>query len=320
MDVVRPLRPRTPGGAMRSNAPGGTAPSEAPGGTAPSNAPGPDGKPSPTAAVDAGGRPGGDRLDELTERLRATGAVDRDEVAAFLEESGITDQVARGRYREPDVFALAERVHARLCVRPSGSRHAAAPVRWDWRGLLRPPLLGIRLVAAAALTGTAWWSGAIALLPVLIGVPLAELLVAWHQGHVWWGLISYDSTLAWRRHLRALGWATLAVLVPPLLVGAAMVGAALAGGGGLTHPLPAATGAGLLALASGVLVTGGYAVLLVLAARRRLLAGTVLFAACGLSVVLSHPAPVRVALVGAGYLAGLVIAAHAMFDPDTSAS
>jgi hypothetical protein len=305
MDVVRPLRPRTPGGAVPSNAPGGAMPFQAAG---------PDGKPGPTAAGDAGGRPGDDRFDELTERLRATGAVDKDEVAAFLEESGITDQVARGRYGEPDVFALAERVHAGLCVRPAGSRHTAAPVRWDWRGLLRPPLLGARLVAAAALSGTAWWSGTIALLPVLIGVPLAELLVAWHRGHVWWGLISYDSTLAWRRHLRALGWATLAVLVPPLLAGAALVGAVLAG---FTHPVPAATGAGLLALASGVLVTGGYAVLLVLAARRRLVAGTVLSAGCCLSVVLAHPAPVRVALVAAGYLAGLVIAAQAVFDPDT---
>jgi hypothetical protein len=242
--------------------------------------------------------------------VRATDLVDRDEVAAYLEESGITDQLARGGYQEPDVFALADRVHARLWVRPAGRRHAAPQVRWDWHGLRRPSLLFVRLVALAVLAGTGWWAGTVALLPALVGIPLAELLVAWHQGHVGWGLVSYDSALAWRRHLRALGWATLAMLVPPLVAGAALAGSV---------PPPArAAGAGSPALACGVLAAGGYALLLVLAARRRLVAGTALSAGCCLAAVLVHSGQVRVAVLVAGYLAGLVIAAQAVFDPDAS--
>ncbi len=283
------LRPGTPGGRVPPQATGAGAPR------------------SPDRADRAADPP---RFEDLVERVRATDVVDLDEVAAFLEESGITDQLARGRYGEPDVFALADRVHARLWVRPAGHRHAGPQVRWDWNGLRRPSLLFIRLVALAVLAGTGRWAGTAALLPALVGVPLAELLVAWHQGHVWWGLVSYDSTLAWRRHLRALGWATLAVLVPPLVAGAALAGSA---------PLPGpAAGAGSPALACGVLVAGGYAVLLVLAARRRLVAGTALASACCLAAVLVHPGQVRVAVVAAGYLAGLVIAAHAVFDPDAS--
>jgi hypothetical protein len=265
---------------------------------------------APRAPERAGRAAAAPRFEDLVERVRATDLVDRDEVAAYLEESGITDQLARGGYREPDVFALADRVHARLWVRPAGRRHAAPQVRWDWHGLRRPSLLFIRLVALAVLAGTGWWAGTVALLPALAGIPLAELLVAWHQGHVTWGLVSYDSALAWRRHLRALGWATLAMLVPPLVAGAALAGSA---------PLPAsAAGAGSPALACGVLAAGGYALLLVLAARRRLVAGTALCAGCCLAGVLVHSGQVRVAVVVAGYLAGLVIAAQAVFDPDAS--
>ncbi|GIH13589.1 hypothetical protein Raf01_17610 [Rugosimonospora africana] len=324
MDSTRRLRPCTPGGRVPSLAPGSAATAPAPrtGTLRAASAAAGDALPAPAAGTrsatgtgrsDRAGGVGG-RLDELVDRLRATDVVDQDEVAAFLEESGITDQVARGRYGESDVFALAERVHARLWVRPHRRRHAAAPVRWDWQGLRRPSLLGIRLVAVAILAGTGWWAGATALLPALLGVPLAELLAAWHRGHVRWGLVSYDSALAWRRHLRALGWATLAVLAPPLVAGVALAGTV-----SLPRPLPApAAPDGPLAVAVGVLVAGGYAVLLVLAARRRLVAGTALAAVCCLSVVLVHPAPVRVAVVAAGYLAGLVIAAYAVFDPDAS--
>jgi hypothetical protein len=263
-----------------------------------------------------------DRLDALLGRLNDLGVVDADEVAAFLEESGITDQVARRAYREPDIFALAERLHARLWAHPVAARHAAAPVRWDWRGLGRPPMLAVRLVAAAALAGAVWWLGFAALVPALLGVPLAESLAAWHQGHVWWGLVSYDTTLAWRRYLRGLGWTTLAALTPPLLAGVALAVLALAGTSGrswhrLADPLtPGAAGAGLLTLATGVLLAGGYGVLLLLAARRRVLTGAALAVGCAACVALTDPTPARVALVAAGYAAGLAVAGYAVFDPD----
>jgi hypothetical protein len=48
--------------------------------------------------------------------------IDALEVTAVLESLGITDEVAVQRYTAPDVFVLAEEVHARFALR--GDRHA----------------------------------------------------------------------------------------------------------------------------------------------------------------------------------------------------
>ena len=261
------------------------------------------------------GRPADDRIDDLAARLGAAcaGAVDADEVAAVLEAIGITDQVARRGYGQPEVFALAGQVLRRV-----GGQAPAPPVRWDWRGLLRPPLLAVRLVVAAAIGGAGWWLGPTTVLPALVAVPLAELLVAWHRGHARWGLAVYDTVAAWRRHLRAIGWATLTALVAPLLVAVALAGA----GRGMPPDLPQAPG-GLLRAAVGVLIAGGYPLLLLLAANRRTGAAVLLtcLAVGGTGPVagawpgVAHGPRLAVSVLAAAYLTGLVLTAAVLFDP-----
>jgi hypothetical protein len=260
-----------------------------------------------------------DRIDDLAARARpaCTDTVDVDEVAAVLEEAGITDQVAKQAYGQPELFALAGQVHKRLVGNPAPKRRAARPVRWDWAGLFRPELTLIRLVAALAIGAADWWLGPNVALPALVGVPLAELMVAWHQGHVRWGLSAYDTLAAWHRHLSAVGWAALTALVPPLLVGVALAGACR----GMPADLPQAP-AGLLHAAVGVLVAGGYGVLLLLAASRRVVVALALSAlvAAGIALV-AHYFPgtaqkpqLVVEVIAGGYLLGLVAVAHSVFD------
>jgi hypothetical protein len=240
--------------------------------------------------------------------------LDADEVAAVLEAAGIGDRAARQTYRQPHVFALAEQVYKRLGACGPPGRHAAAPVRWDWRGLGRPALIGTRLILAVAITVAGLWLGSSAVLPALVAVPLAELLVSWQQGHARWGLAAYDTVAAWRRHLRAVGWATLTALVPPLLVAVAL----LAASSRLPADLPQA-GPGLLRAGTGMLLGGGYALILLLAAcGRPVTAAGLMLAATGAAVLIRHtvPAPApQVGLLAIGYLAGLVVAAYTVLDP-----
>jgi hypothetical protein len=95
---------------------------------------------------------------------------------------------------------------------------------------------------------------------------------------------------------------TLAALTAPLLVAAGVAGAA-------THR------PGLVPLACGIASAGGYPLLLVLAARRRLLAGVSLAAATAAGTVLIHPSLPRMGLLAIGYLAGLGLTAYAVLDP-----
>jgi hypothetical protein len=250
-----------------------------------------------------------DPLDELADTLRPTmtgapGAPDADEVAAALENAGLTDQSARQSFGQPDLFALAGRLLPRLARSTRPRRHAVEPLRLDWSGLLRPRLAPARLSTAAALFLAAWWLDAppAALIPAALAVPLAELLLAWHSGYARWGLGYHDSATGWRHHLRRSAWLTLAALAVPLLVAAGLAGAAR-------------YRAGLVPVASGLLAAGAYPVLLILTARRRFLAGASLIAVTAAGTALTHPSLPRMGLLAGGYLAGLVLTTYAVLDP-----
>jgi hypothetical protein len=249
-----------------------------------------------------------DGLDGLAARMRPAldGNPDADEVAAALEAAGLTDQSVRRDFGQPDLFSLAGRLLPRLARVTRARRHAAAPVRLDWSGLGRPRLVPARLAAAAALGAAAWWLGTRAdpavVVPVVAGIPLADLLLAWRAGYTGWGLSYHDSAAGWRTHLRTVGRLTLAALATPLLVAAGLAGAA-------THR------PGLLGVATGTLAAGGYPMLLVLTARRRFLAGASLVAATAAGTLLTHPSLPRMCLLAGGYLTGLGLVAYAVLDP-----
>ncbi|HEX8006736.1 MAG TPA: hypothetical protein VF482_09955, partial [Trebonia sp.] len=98
------------------------------------------------------------------------------------------------------------------------------------------------------------------------------------------------------------GMVTLTALSGPLLVAAGVAGAAT------YRP-------GLVPLACGIAAAGGYPVLLILAARRRFLAGVSLMAATAAGTLLVHGSLPRMALLAIGYLAGLGLTAYTVLDP-----
>jgi hypothetical protein len=89
-------------------------------------------------------------------------------------------------------------------------------------------------------------------LPLLVGVPLTELTLLWHQRRVADGREELDDRTAYRRHLRSVSRGTLAALAVPVVAGAVLV----------------AVDAGRLAAA--VELTAVYALCLLLVAHRRL--------------------------------------------------
>jgi hypothetical protein len=226
-------------------------------------------------------------------RFRRPRPVDPDEVAVVLETNGFTDGLAVNGYRQPGVFALAEQVLRRLC---SCRVDCSGRAGWDWRGLGRWRLVIARLVALVALVAVGWRTA----LPVLLALPLGELLVAWHGGQARHGFAHYADRSLLVRHLRAVGWRALLALVPPVLVATGLLSAA--------GHLPA--GRPLAGAALGVLLAGWYGLLLLLAARRALGFALLLIVVGGALVPLVGLWP----FVGA-YLLGLVLAALVVLDP-----
>jgi hypothetical protein len=217
---------------------------------------------------------------------------------------------------------------------PSGLSRSRtrSPLRPVWRGLhVAPPSL-VRERVARALVGLVeaaaialvWWT-APTLQPLLVAVPLAEILVAWHRSRATAGLDGYEDLRAFRREVRGLAAVTVGALVPPLVVGAALGAAAYRLPYRLsTHPQARDL---VLGMAAAMLLGGLLAVTGLLCARGRTVAAGVLAAAplAGAAVVawlLQSAAPGvpvlpgTVAAVGVAYLLGLVVAAHSTFDPD----
>ncbi|MEV4538330.1 hypothetical protein AB0J82_31575 [Asanoa sp. NPDC049518] len=165
----------------------------------------------------------------------------------------------------------------------AAARAFAPALRRDAPGARVPVRTPVGAVVAYALVGAGQagsfllvWrleQGAAAV-PLLLAVPLIELFVGWHAAGAAEGLDLYDDVAAYRRHLRALGVATLAALVPPLAIGAALVVAAFRLPYELSrHPDARAL---VLSAAAGALLAGAWAATLLLATRGRLMLAALL--------------------------------------------
>jgi hypothetical protein len=177
-------------------------------------------------------------------------AVDPLEIASALEFEGLGDQAAKRRYGYPDVFALAQDMYFRVQRQPAEPDAPADP--WADRGKLRPVLHGLLY----ALPGVCF-PAAVGLL-IGPGVEIAlivALLAAWSmgQGLAYLGYIRLGRTMDQDQTRRVLRVA--------LLVGLAVVAAALAVTGHLVHaPLSAllfGLGEGMYMLGAGALMVLG---------------------------------------------------------------
>ncbi|WP_327006502.1 hypothetical protein OHA72_04025 [Dactylosporangium sp. NBC_01737] len=176
------------------------------------------------------------------------------------------------------------------------------------------------LLGAVALDGIAPHRVPVAAVPLLVGVPLIELTLVWHQRRVAYARAVLADRAAFDRRLARISKGTVAVLCVPVGLGAAIAGAVWVG----------VSGPGGQSLAAAILLTGVYALCLVLAAHGR--AGTaalvvwwptLLVAGVGhWAPALVHVAPtftetLAVAtLLGAG-LPGLAVAALVLRDPES---
>ncbi len=208
---------------------------------------------------------------------------------------------------------------------------ARVPVRTPVGAVTAYLLIGAGQAGAFLLVSHLVPGIAAATVPLLLAVPLIELFVGWHAAAAAAGLDLYDDVSAYRRHLRALGAVTLAALVPPLAIGAALVVAAFRLPYELSrHPDARAL---VLALAAGMLLAGAWAATLLLATRGRLvLAALLALAPVAFAVVpvagwlVAVPAdgadsliqvllPATVAGLAATSVLGLAATAHTVFHP-----
>lgn len=110
--------------------------------------------------------------------------------------------------------------------------------------------------------------------PLLAGIPLIELLLLWHQRRVADGRARLDDRTAFSKHLKRVSHGTVLALCLPVFAGAALCAPVLAGPALLEGRLDALPGQPRLATA--VLLTGVYALCLVLVTHRRLITAAIL--------------------------------------------
>jgi len=200
----------------------------------------------------------------------------------------------------------------------------ARPLRLSRADLGRALLFGVvgsgqaALLVVVAFGGTATVSAG--LVPPLIGVPLIELTLVWHQYRVAAARAVLSDRAAFDRRLAQISAGTAAVVALPVLAGAGIALAVWAG----AHP------PGGQRLASAILLTAVYAICLVLAAHRRVgTAATLVWwpvllvlAVGSWTPALLHVVPrfadtlAAATLLGAG-LPGLVVAALVLRDPES---
>jgi hypothetical protein len=242
-------------------------------------------------------------------------------------------------YRRPAVVALLVAVAVlvgcafapafqRTGTRRGGGRRVALLVRWRaWSDDLGRALLfgcvgtgQATLLVSVALDGVAPSHVAPGTVPLLIGVPLIELCLVWHQRRVGAARARLADRAVFERRLRAVSTGTVAVLAVPVVAGGVCAVAVWLGG----HP------PGGQPLAIAILLTGVYALCLVLAAHRRAgTAATLVWWPALLVLVVGAAAPAvgRVAphfadtlaaatLLGAG-LPGLAVAVLVLRDPES---
>jgi hypothetical protein len=194
------------------------------------------------------------------------------------------------------------------------------PFRVSRADLGKAALFGAVGSGQAALLVVVVFGGTAGLVPPLIGVPLIELTLVWHQHRVAAARAVLSDRAAFDRRLGQISAATTALLALPVLAGAGIAAAVWAG----AHP------PGGQRLATAILLTAVYAICLVLAAHRRigtaatlvwwpvlLVGGVGSWAPALLHVVPRFADTLAAAtLLGAG-LPGLMVAALVLRDPES---
>jgi hypothetical protein len=195
------------------------------------------------------------------------------------------------------VLLICWRAYRPAFARSGAARPSSSGLRPGWADLGRAfayLLVGLGQSSAFALV---WLSGSDpaaasgmvlppATVPMLLAVPLVEILVNWHVTRASDGLDAYDDRHAHRRHSHKLAAVTVTALLPSLAIGLALATSAY------RLPFGLSSYAGIrnlvLEVASGFLLTGVFAVILLLTARRRLVTAAV-FSVCpaALALVLS---------------------------------
>jgi hypothetical protein len=177
------------------------------------------------------------------------------------------------------------------------------------------PVTGVAAALGQGAAAVLVWRAAPDAAVLALGVPLLVLVVCWHEARAATAADAHDDLRAFHREVRDLGTVTVGALVPPLVAGVGLGAAAYR----LPYQLSGHPGArGLVLGCAAVLLLGGVlALTALLAARgRRVIAAAV--AAAPLAALAAGGAllPATVAALALTYLAGLVLAAHAVFDPE----
>jgi hypothetical protein len=215
-----------------------------------------------------------------------------------------------------------------VAYRPAfGGGGARTHSRWrSWRGdvayALRYGAVGTgqaALLVAVGLTGVSL-SSVWAAVPLLLGVPLIELTLVWHQRRIADARAVLDDRAQFDRRLGWVSAGTAAVLAVPVLGGGLLASAAWLG----------AAPTGAIRLAAAVLLVAVYALCLVLAAHRRagtaatlvwwpaLLVGFAGPQATGLQTLAPQFAETLTAATLLGAAApGLVVAVQALRNPES---
>ncbi|MFC0530172.1 hypothetical protein [Phytohabitans kaempferiae] len=177
------------------------------------------------------------------------------------------------------------------------------------------PVTGVLVALCQGATAVLVWRAAPDAAVLALGVPLLVFVVCWHEARAATATDAHDDLRAFHAEVRDLGTVTVGALVPPLVAGVGLGAAAYR----LPYLLSSHPGArGLVLGCAAVLLLGGVlALTTLLAARGRRLAAAALAAApLGALVAGGTLLPTTVAALAATYLAGLVLAAHAVFDPE----
>ena len=235
-----------------------------------------------------------DPIDELAERLveQVAVAVHPYEVAALLESDGLTGDQITARYGRPDLFTLAEDLHARVPRHYPEPPPAPDPWRPDH---LRCALRGLvfALPGLAYVLGAGLWHGT-----ADVSGLIASALAAW----AWNQALSHRAYLRLAAEGKAAAGRTLRIGAPTGALGAAATGLVVSGPG---------MGAAFAAGQSCYL--GAASVLLVLG-RERVLLLTLLPVAAGAGAVQLWQLPAALApvLLSATVMLAVVAAGHAI--------
>lgn len=214
--------------------------------------------------------------------------------------------------------ALLVRAHAPVRAESGPGSEATSPdgAGCPGRPMDTAPVTGVLAALGQGGASVLVWRAAPDAAVLALGVPLLVFVVCWHEARAATAADAHDDLRAFHREVRDLGTVTVGALVPPLVAGVALGAAAYR----LPYELSGHPGArGLVLGGAAVLLLGGVLALsaLLTARGRRVVAAVV--AAGPLSALAAGGAllPATVAALAATYLAGLVLAAHAVFDPES---